>query len=88
MNASVEGTKVGQYPAGSKDTLRGFIDKAFATLTNLFVTQMEVDEALTSVNDALADFKASVIKAGDNTALQAAITEVKILWREVQKEML
>ncbi|AIQ39265.1 copper amine oxidase N-terminal domain-containing protein [Paenibacillus sp. FSL R5-0912] len=79
LNASVEGTKVGQYPVGSKDTLRGFIDKAFATLTNLFVTQVEVDEALTSVNGALADFKASVIKVGDNTALQAAIIEAKIL---------
>ncbi|AIQ27489.1 hypothetical protein P40081_04185 [Paenibacillus sp. FSL P4-0081] len=79
LDASEVGTKVGQYPADSKDILQGSIDAAWETLINLMSTQLEVDQALASMNNSLANFKASVIKAGDNTALQAAITEAKIL---------
>ncbi|WP_438431412.1 stalk domain-containing protein [Gorillibacterium sp. sgz500922] len=84
LNASVEGTKVGQYPAGSKNTLQGIIDTAFATLVDLSATQIQLDQALANLNHSLADFKASVLVQGDPAPLQLKIASTKTLLNNSQ----
>ncbi|AIQ56210.1 stalk domain-containing protein [Paenibacillus borealis] len=79
LNNNVVGTKVGQYPENSKNILQDSIDAAWETLINLMSTQVEVDQALTSVNKALADFKASVLVQGDQLFLHVTIIDAKEL---------
>lgn len=79
LDASEVGTKVGQYPADSKDIFQSSIDAAWDTLINLMSTQIEVDQALTSVNNTLADFKASVLVQGNQLFLHVTIIDAKEL---------
>ncbi|NOU82595.1 hypothetical protein GC101_27405, partial [Paenibacillus sp. LMG 31459] len=79
LNNNVVGTKVGQYPENSKNILQGSIDAAWETLINLMSTQIEVDQALTSVNNTLADFKASVLVQGNQLFLHVTIIDAKEL---------
>lgn len=79
VNNSVEGTKVGQYPEGSKAILQGTIDAAWNTLINLSSTQTEVDQALNNLTAALEDFELLRIEPGDSTLLQDKIHDAKDL---------
>jgi hypothetical protein len=60
-DAAVEGTSVGQYPAGSKATLIGAINAARAVASNADATQPQVEDALTDLSRALQAFRSSVI---------------------------
>ncbi|WP_141502361.1 glycoside hydrolase family 3 C-terminal domain-containing protein [Paenibacillus luteus] len=67
-SAAVEGTQVGQYPIGSKLTLRTAIDLALSVYNNGQATASEIQQAASALNVALQAFKQSVITAviGDN----------------------
>lgn len=67
-SAAVEGTKIGQYPVGSKQALRNAINEAQATYDNLNATEEELQQAVVSLNASLQAFKDSVITStgGDN----------------------
>jgi len=59
-DAAVEGDKAGQYPAGSKAVLQAAIDAAAAVCDDEDATQAQVDQALSELNGALADFRAKI----------------------------
>jgi hyaluronate lyase len=60
-DAAVEGTAVGNYPAGSKTILQAAIDSARAVAVDAESTQAQVDQAAASLNAALLTFRSSVI---------------------------
>lgn len=60
-DAAVEGTKIGQYPMGSKQILLSAIQSASTVANNNQSTQSQVDAAVSSLQQALNTFKASVI---------------------------
>jgi hypothetical protein len=62
-DAAVEGTKVGQYPAGSKAKLQAAIQAAQAVASASGTTAAQVELALSQLNAALQTFKAAVIVA-------------------------
>ncbi|MEV5028295.1 Ig-like domain-containing protein [Paenibacillus sp. LPE1-1-1.1] len=62
-DAAVEGTKVGEYPAGSKAALLAAIQSAQAIAVKTGVTSAQIEQAVQQLNDALQLFKASVNKA-------------------------
>ncbi|MEK8129999.1 GH92 family glycosyl hydrolase [Paenibacillus filicis] len=66
-DAAVEGTREGQYPAGSKAALQAAIHQASAVAANSGATQAEVDQAVRTLNAALQVFLSSVntAKPGD-----------------------
>lgn len=57
---AVEGTKKGEYPAGSKAILLAAINKARQVSENPTATQFEVEQAASQLNAALQAFLASV----------------------------
>ncbi|MGO4271671.1 dockerin type I domain-containing protein, partial [Paenibacillus sp. TAF58] len=59
-DAAVEGTRTGQYPAGSKALLQAAIHAAGQIAGNAAATQSQVDQAVTELNSALQGFLASV----------------------------
>lgn len=59
-DAAVEGTKIGQYQAGSKAALQAAIDAA-AVVAGGKPTQQQVQEAVFALNQALQTFKSLVI---------------------------
>ncbi|WP_165972378.1 NEAT domain-containing protein [Paenibacillus piri] len=59
-DAAVEGSANGQYPAGSKITLKAAIDQAKAAAANVGASQSQVDQAAADLQTALGAFKASV----------------------------
>lgn len=76
-DAAVEGTRYGQYPAGSKAVLQAAIDQAAAVAGSIEATQEQVGEALVALNTALQAFEASVITTADKLELNALITEAQ-----------
>ncbi|WP_314584695.1 beta-N-acetylglucosaminidase domain-containing protein [Paenibacillus terrigena] len=66
-DAAVEGTQIGQYPAGSKAKLLTAIQAAQAVANNASATVDQVVAAIQALQQALDTFKASVIttKPGD-----------------------
>ncbi|TXK84408.1 cohesin domain-containing protein [Paenibacillus sp. N3.4] len=60
-DAAVEGTGVGQYPAGAKAKLMAAIEAAEAVAGNASATQQQVDQATAKLNEALQVFKDSVL---------------------------
>lgn len=60
-DSAVEGTKPGQYPAGSKSVLQAAINKAKSIASNADATIEEVSQAATELNAALQTFKSSII---------------------------
>ncbi|TKI58562.1 hypothetical protein E8L90_25935 [Brevibacillus antibioticus] len=60
---AVEGTDPGNYPVGSKDTLKAAIDTAKSVHDKATATKLELDDAKTSLTEAVAAFKAAVVKA-------------------------
>ncbi|MFD0616256.1 beta-N-acetylglucosaminidase domain-containing protein [Paenibacillus sp. GCM10027629] len=66
-DAAVEGTQIGQYPAGSKAKLLTAIKAAQAVANNASATVDQVAAAIQALQQALDTFKASVIttKPGD-----------------------
>ncbi|WP_201305428.1 fibronectin type III domain-containing protein [Paenibacillus puerhi] len=62
-DAAVEGTKTGQYPAGSKAELKAVIDLAIQTLAYTTASQQQLDEAEALVDSALAAFQAKKLAA-------------------------
>ncbi|MDQ8737714.1 cohesin domain-containing protein [Paenibacillus sp. LHD-38] len=67
-HAAIEGNRIGQYPAGSKDALQKAIDKAVLIASDASATQIAVTKAAEDLNAALEAFKAAVITKviGDN----------------------
>lgn len=61
LNAAEEGTNVGQYPIGSKNTLQQAINSAQAVYARVSSTQNEIDNAVDALSRALQTFKNSVI---------------------------
>jgi hypothetical protein len=59
--SSAEGELPGQYPTGSKETLRLAIAAAETTLASEAATQAQVDQALVALNAAVQAFQALVI---------------------------
>ncbi|HET6742596.1 MAG TPA: discoidin domain-containing protein [Kribbella sp.] len=59
--AAREGTRDGQYPAGSRATLQEAIDNAQAVASTPGVTDVQVKEALTTLQAELDAFSASVV---------------------------
>lgn len=60
-DAAVEGSGIGQYPAGSKAVLQAAINKAKAVADNASATQQQVEQAIAQLNDALTAFDASKV---------------------------
>jgi hypothetical protein len=60
-DAAVEGTSIGQYPAGSKARLLEAINSAQAVASNADATQPQVEDALSDLSRALQAFRSSVI---------------------------
>ncbi|NOU98601.1 family 43 glycosylhydrolase [Paenibacillus planticolens] len=59
-NAAVEGTGIGQYPAGSKAALQAAIDSAQAVAGNASASQQQVDQATSDLSSAVEAFLATV----------------------------
>jgi uncharacterized protein YjdB len=79
--AAVEGTAVGQYPAGSKAILQSTVDAAKLVRDNAAATEQEVADAISSLQAAVTTFLHSVItqtpQNTDKTALQSAIAKAQ-----------
>ncbi|WP_072338138.1 MULTISPECIES: NEAT domain-containing protein [unclassified Paenibacillus] len=58
-DAAVEGTEVGQYPAGAKAALQTAIDAAKAANTSVSASQQTVDAAVGALQQAVSRFAAS-----------------------------
>ncbi|TYP78982.1 pectinesterase family protein [Paenibacillus methanolicus] len=67
-DAAVEGSRVGQYPAGAKAKLQAAIDQARTVAANDAATSAQVEQAIQTLDAALNVFQASVIAnvPGDN----------------------
>ncbi|OMF37484.1 hypothetical protein BK133_05350 [Paenibacillus sp. FSL H8-0548] len=81
-NNAVEGTAIGQYPAGSKATLQTAIDKAVQVAHLSEATQAQVEQAANELNEALQAFKAAinVSVSGDfNNDAKVSIGDLAIL---------
>ncbi|MFC4101351.1 pectinesterase family protein [Paenibacillus xanthanilyticus] len=67
-DAAVEGSRVGQYPAGAKAKLQAAIDQAKTVAANDAATTAQVEQAIQTLDAALKVFQASVIAnvPGDN----------------------
>jgi len=59
-DAAVEGTKAGQYPAGTKATLQAAINVATDVAKDIDATQLHINEAVAVLNTALETFKSTV----------------------------
>lgn len=68
-NSAVEGTRVGQFPSGSKALLENAIRSAEAVANNNDATATEIAQAEYALSSALQSFQASVITnvGGDHT---------------------
>ena len=75
-NAATEGTNSGQYEVGSKAVLSAAITDAQAVHNNTSATQTQVDQAVSTLQNALATFQNSLIGV-DKSVLQATITEAQ-----------
>ncbi|KRF03694.1 hypothetical protein ASG89_02740 [Paenibacillus sp. Soil766] len=60
-SSSVEGVDEGQYPIGSKVILQAAIDAAQAVMDNTSATQLEVDQAVSTLQGAALTFTESII---------------------------
>jgi galactosylceramidase len=60
-DSAVEGTAVGQYPAGSKAKLLAAIEAAKVVAADAAVSSEQVEQALAMLTSELAAFKASVV---------------------------
>ncbi|MFC5401257.1 S-layer homology domain-containing protein [Cohnella soli] len=70
--ASVEGGANGQYPIGSKADLLTAINEAIYVKQNLIASQIEVNNAITSLNAEVTAFESKLIHV-NLTALQTAV---------------
>ena len=61
FSGAVEGINKGNYPAGSKAVLSSAISAAQSVSTSAAASQTQVNEAITTLNKAVADFKALMI---------------------------
>ncbi|MDR6550577.1 cohesin domain-containing protein [Paenibacillus qinlingensis] len=61
-NSSVEGTLIGQYPAGAKATLQSAINAAKSVETDTTATQVQIDAATSLLLGAVDAFKLTVNK--------------------------
>ncbi|MDI2587689.1 hypothetical protein OR571_11330 [Psychrobacillus sp. NEAU-3TGS] len=75
-----DGTNVGQASAAARETLAQAITVAKAIYSDADnQTQAELDNANTTLTTAITTFEAQVVKAGDATALNGAITTAEQL---------
>ncbi|MGO4372320.1 cohesin domain-containing protein, partial [Paenibacillus sp. MCAF20] len=71
-SSAVEGTRIGQYPAGSKRLLRTEIDQALSVFNDDNATGVDIQQSATALNEAMQTFKNAVITSvggdsnGDN----------------------
>jgi beta-galactosidase len=76
-DSAIEGTSIGQYPAGSKAALQAAIEKANAVADNSDATQDQIAQAVTELSASLQSFISSVISTADKSELDAAITNAQ-----------
>ncbi|MFB9328278.1 dockerin type I domain-containing protein [Paenibacillus aurantiacus] len=60
-DAAVEGSRVGQYPAGAKAKLQAAINEAKTVAANDAATSAQVEQAIQTLDAALKVFQTSVI---------------------------
>lgn len=60
-DVAVEGTRLGQYPFGSRAELQSAIDSAKAVTDNSSASQQQVDQAVTALHAAVEAFDALII---------------------------
>ncbi|MDQ6419885.1 discoidin domain-containing protein [Paenibacillus sp. LHD-117] len=80
-DAATEGTAEGQYPAGSKESLRLAIEAAEAVYQQPNASQLTVNEALAGLSAAVQSFAASVIQPPVviREELGAALEQARVL---------
>ncbi|MBB6729837.1 S-layer homology domain-containing protein [Cohnella zeiphila] len=61
LDATVEGSAIGNYKAGAKTALQAAIQAAATVKNNATSTQEQVDAALTALNEAVAAFEAKKV---------------------------
>ena len=71
LNDAVEGTANGQYLRGSKDVLSAAIDIAQQVVDSETVTQIQVDNAVTALNQAVTEFEGKEVVPIEPDALMA-----------------
>ena len=74
---SLVGTKVGNYPQSAVDALNTAVSTAIAVRDDNSSTQAIVDNATTTLNNAITIFGNSIIKAGNKDLLIALITSAQ-----------
>ena len=80
-DGATEGTVDGQYAIGSKAILQAAITAAQLVVTNgATTTQTAIDEAVTTINNAVTTFKEGKVVTHDTTALQSVIQAAKALY--------
>ncbi|MEH7382943.1 alpha-L-fucosidase [Bacillus sp. JJ1533] len=72
-DVAVEGPNVGEYPVGTKETLNDAILAAIQVQEEVFATQQQVDDAVTTLQEALDSFMSSINVEGDKTELTELI---------------
>jgi PGF-pre-PGF domain-containing protein len=72
-DSAVAGTGVGQYPQSAITALNAAIKEAQSVADDTNSIQDDIDQALTTLNEAIKDFDSAKITGADKTALTAAI---------------
>ena len=79
LDAAVEGEANGQYAVGAKADLQAAINAAQDVLDDAGATQAKVDEALSALEAALAEFYSKQVIV-DTSSLEATIDEAEALY--------
>ncbi len=61
LDAAVAGDKIGQYPEAAINALESAVQMAEAVMNSGAVSQADIDNARTALNDAVSEFKAKII---------------------------
>jgi mannan endo-1,4-beta-mannosidase len=80
LGNSEEGRNEGQYVPGSKAVLQSVVDSAVAVLDDESSSQLEIDEAISSLHDACQAFEATATVREISTADPRATKETKYLF--------
>ncbi|MGD8190716.1 Ig-like domain-containing protein [Brevibacillus ginsengisoli] len=82
-NTATEGTAPGQYQTGSKATLQAAIDAAVAVLNNELSTQVQVNNAVATLNEAVKVFERNKIVYGGGGGGGYSVTGVSLDQSEI-----
>lgn len=79
------GSEPGQYPQAAKEALFSEISAANTILADKDVTNLQVAQAVTDLNAAVALFDAAMIRDVDKTALASAITNALTIYNQAEE---